>query len=281
MPPPNHGGSTEEEIRYRDLVEAHMIHNCNWSNVNGCKASSTCKCKRGYDDTVIQERTSFDERGFPEYKRDHECDLKVVPHIRLILLDWEGHANVEYAGSAFCVLYLYKYLYKGSKKVKVSLSENENHPDENREDIRLYLRGRFLCAMDAMWRILGYHTYPAPDPRVQVIKVKMPNVVCQLLLETKSCDLLVYFNRPTALQNMKYTELFKYYISYSKLPARFRHNPESENDINGYFTLHIQTLPIIYLCKRADTTAIIRLEMLYITAGTQYITHKLILRNSY
>ena len=102
MPPPNHGGSTEEEIRYRDLVEAHMIHNCNWSNVNGCKASSTCKCKRGYDDTVIQERTSFDERGFPEYKRDHECDLKVVPHIRLILLDWEGHANVEYAGSAFC-----------------------------------------------------------------------------------------------------------------------------------------------------------------------------------
>ena len=108
----------------------------------------------------MRDRTDFDGKGFPLYKRSNESDLKIVSHSHKLLLDWEGHANVEYAGSAFCVLYLYKYLYKGHKKVKVSVS-NDKDCNENEDEISLYLRDRFLCAIDAMWRTLGYHTYPA------------------------------------------------------------------------------------------------------------------------
>jgi hypothetical protein len=32
-----------------------------------------------------------------------------------MLLDWDGgHMNVEFAGSAKCVMYLYDYLFKGT-----------------------------------------------------------------------------------------------------------------------------------------------------------------------
>ena len=266
MPPNNHGGSTEDEMRYRELVESFMVHNCNWTNANGCKASATCKCKRGYDDTIVREHTDFDDKGFPLYKRENESDLKIVPHNRKLLLDWEGHANVEYAGSAFCVLYLYKYLYKGHKKVKVSVT-NEKDRNEDEDEISLYLRGRFLCAMDAMWRTLGYQTYPAPEPNVQTVKVKMPNVVRQILLEKKSCDMLIYFNRPLELREMKYTDVFKYYVTNETLPARFANRPDMEGVRDGFFKIAIQGLRLMYLCRRTDSSVIMRLEMLYVTAG--------------
>jgi hypothetical protein len=44
-------------------------------------------------------------------------DLKVVPLNREILVDWDGHINVEYVRNSYTVLYIYKYLVKGNKKV--------------------------------------------------------------------------------------------------------------------------------------------------------------------
>jgi hypothetical protein len=50
---------------------------------------------------------------FPIYGRREAEDLKVVPHNIYILLDWRGHANVEWCGSAYTTVYLYKYVFKG------------------------------------------------------------------------------------------------------------------------------------------------------------------------
>ena len=68
------------------------------------------------------------------------------------------------------------------------------------------------------FRVLGYQTYPAPFPSVQMIKVKTPAQVEYLLLESKqSCDMLVYFNRPHVLNHLKYTELYKKYVCLKDL----------------------------------------------------------------
>ena len=264
MPPTLHGNSTPDEIKYRLYVETHMIHKCSIAP-NGCKDSTTCKCKRGYEDTSIETVTRFDEKGFPIYKRDFLCDLDVVPHNKFLLLDWNGHCNVEYAGNSQCVLYLYKYLYKGAKKVKLRLTNAEDVSDN--DEITLYLRGRFLCAMDAMWRTLGYQTYPASNPSVQTISVKMPEMVQFLLHDKKSCDMLIYFNRPTQLRHLKYTELFKSYTVTNKLSSRFVN--EDENNLMGYFIINITGLQTLYLQSRSDRTkpSIIRMEMLYVTSG--------------
>ena len=79
----------------------------------------------------------------PEEDEDStEEDLRVIPHNRELLLDWERPINVEYVGTNNSVLYLYKYLFKGNRKIKAifqDISENISKNDE----IKLYIRGRF------------------------------------------------------------------------------------------------------------------------------------------
>jgi hypothetical protein len=91
-------------------------------------------------------------------------------------------------------------------------------------------------------------------------------MVQDLLSDNKSCDLLIYFNRPTQLNHLKYAELYKSYIVSKKLSTRF--SEDDENHINGYFIINIRGLRTLYLQSRFDRTqSIIRMEMLYITSG--------------
>ena len=98
------------------LIKTHMVHKC-YKGDSGCIDEKTGVCKRGFDTNIIQNCTTLDERGFPHYKRNTEEDCKVVSHNVLILEDLNAHVNVEYTGSTYCVIYLYKYLFKGRKKV--------------------------------------------------------------------------------------------------------------------------------------------------------------------
>jgi len=155
---------------YKKLVQQHMYHCCAQA-VNGCKQKEDDICKRGYDRSETIPITSIDDRGFIVYRRRHQEDLKIVPHNPETLLDWDAHLNVEFSATVNHILYMFKYLYKGSKKQSFDL-EQRNEEQEN--DISLYLKGRILCSMDAMSRILGFHTYPKSSPAVKTIKVKLP-----------------------------------------------------------------------------------------------------------
>ena len=135
----------------RDLVRQHMLHVCSSSSTNGCLKDG--KCKRGYDSLVVNEgEPSFGDMKFPVYGRLEEEDLAVVPHNIGILEDWQGHSNVEWCGSAYTPVYLYKYIYKGAKKEKFRLTNAEDIEDD--DEINLYLRARMLSSMDAIWRVM-------------------------------------------------------------------------------------------------------------------------------
>ena len=144
----------------------------------------------------------------------------IVPHNRNILLDWDAHINVEFAGTSFTVLYLYKYLFKGNKKVKARLLEMNVSEEERKDEHGMYMRGRYICSMDSMWRFFSFHTYPATKPSVMEISVKVPSHVEQLLSDGKLCDMAIYFARPQVLASYSYTEFFTNF-SYSRtlLPA--------------------------------------------------------------
>jgi hypothetical protein len=143
----------ERDLYYRS-VKKHMVHGCAVA-VNGCKSTPQSTCKRGFDSTKPRPSTVFDERNFPQYKRMKDGDCKVVPHNGKMLCDWQGHINVEFAGGARSVLYLYKYLYKGMKKVKVHVEGQ----DRNLDEVDVFVKGRFLCAMDACRRMFRFQTY--------------------------------------------------------------------------------------------------------------------------
>jgi hypothetical protein len=177
--------------------------------------------------------------------------LRIVPHNKEILLDWEGHANFEFAASTYCVFYLFSYICKGNKKVELQLN-NTSDIDEH-DEINLFLRGRMLTSMDAVWRIFGYKTYPATEPYVRLIKVKLPKDLQFMLSEGKLTDLYVYFQRPASLFHLKYSEFYTQYCYKNKLDRRFITNP-AEIDSDGHLRYHeisaTQQLKKFYIYRR-------------------------------
>jgi hypothetical protein len=235
MPPELTEFSSEEDIRYYKAVEDHMIHCCAQAE-NGC-LDKNGKCKRGYQNDEVRPFSTLDENGYPTYRRRATRDLKVVPHNRDILLDWDGHINVEYAGKTYTVLYLYKYLFKGNKKMKALLLAMNLSDHELANEIFMYVRGRFICAMDSMWRFFNFRTYPATFPSVVKITVKLPSTVNQILAGNKLCDMAIYFERPAAIfADYKYTQFFHYFAWSKDLPARFREEPlwTIDGDVDFY-----------------------------------------------
>jgi len=89
-----------------------MIHMCSSGTPISC-LNDKGECAKHFTCNIIQPKTAFNERGFPEYKRTDPKSLKVVPHHKRILLHWNSHANVEFAGLIFIylVIYLYKFFY--------------------------------------------------------------------------------------------------------------------------------------------------------------------------
>jgi len=99
--------ATEENSEYIKLIKGHQLHKCS-NAVNGCLKDGVCT--RGFGDITINAGGSFNATGYPIYHRSTFEDLKIVPHNRLLLLDWESHCNVEFCGSTHCILYLYKVI---------------------------------------------------------------------------------------------------------------------------------------------------------------------------
>lgn len=73
----------------------------------------------------------------------------------------------------------------------------------------LYIRGRKLCAMDAFWQTMGYHTYPMSTPSVQLVKAKMPWYLAKVEADNQLCDLMVYFDRRDSESEMVFTKFFE------------------------------------------------------------------------
>jgi hypothetical protein len=80
--------SSELEKLYAESVNKHMIHQCR-HGIGGCLNDKNI-CRYNYHITMINEQSTFDDKGFPQYKRLTSDDLNIVPHHRGILEDWEG-----------------------------------------------------------------------------------------------------------------------------------------------------------------------------------------------
>ncbi len=72
-----------------------------------------------------------------------------------MIMDWDSHINVEYSGSAYCALYLYKYCHKGAtRKERIDLGSEQEH--DSLDEIKLFIYCRIMCSMAAVW-----HNHPA------------------------------------------------------------------------------------------------------------------------
>lgn len=155
------------------------------------------------------------ETGFPEYKRLTEDDRYVVPHVRDLLLFWHGHINVEYCASSLMPVYLYKYLFKGPDAARYQLI---HAPDERRDEISTYVKGRYISAMEATWFVLGHTTFPPSYPPVHQL-----SLLTGVASDTRhgSSMLSKYFHRPQSplYDNLRYHEFYERYSVTTTRPV--------------------------------------------------------------
>ena len=186
------------------------------------------ECRRKFNNVEILE-TYFDEKEYPIYRRRKNIynplpnDLCVVSHNRDILMDWNGHCNLEYVGNSSVIEYLYKYLFKGAKKQKLLLSKKD--PNSNNQIIQ-HIQGRVISATQAMWRMFGYKTYPAPSPSVKVVKISTLSEVRNNNKALKITDMELYFRRPKKYEKLTFLEFWSSMIYSTKLTKHCKDNPD-------------------------------------------------------
>ena len=120
-------------------------------------------------------------------------------------MDWDSHVNVEYSGSAYCALYLYKYCYKGAaKKERIGLGSEQEH--DSLHEIKLFIHGRIMCSMAEVWRMYGYQDYPAPELPVCTFKVRSGAQLNDFIQQWDVTYLQIYYNHLAELDALKYTD---------------------------------------------------------------------------
>ena len=230
----------EDAVRFRELIKGTMLHKCTDHKPNGCKYESAT-CKKFFDMNTITDIGYFNARKFYMYKRKDLEDLKVVVHVKDIVMDWNGHACCLFSGDTYQMLYLYKYLFKGPDKVKAQLLEEKTlFKDLHKADeIGRYIRGRKICAMDAQWRIYGFHTYPKSTPPVTTVKIRTEEFVITYREKKMLVDIDVYFNRPLQLRHLTFLQFFQTYIIKRFTTIKPNSTIDSSTDMDTHQYIHL------------------------------------------
>jgi hypothetical protein len=160
------------------------------------------------------------------------CDLKTVPYNLAMMIDWDSHLNVEYSGSVYCALYLYKYCYKGASKREQIAFELEKERNSLDEIMLFMMYGRIMSSMSAVWHLYGYQDYPATESPDCAFKVCTGAQLKDFINQCKVTDLQIYYSQPASLKDLKYTEFLAKFNTSKTLPLFYSNNPETENDVS-------------------------------------------------
>ena len=105
---------------------------------------------------------------------------------------------------------------------------------------------------------------------MRVIKIKTEDELNKITIDNKVCDLHIYFNRPSDLQNLTFSNFFQQYNYSIKLPMHFQ-TTNTEATSQYYSILMLHTNKRYYIYKRNENSKIItRLEMVPLTRGEKW-----------
>jgi hypothetical protein len=188
---------------------------------------------------------------------------------------------VEYSGSAYSALYPDKYCYtSAARKERIDLDSEQEH--DSLDEIKLFIYGRIMCSMVAVWRMYGYQDYPAPEPPVCAFKVHSGAQLRDFIQQYKVTDLQIYYNRSADLDALKYIDFLKKYNTSSKLPKHYEDCPNTLNNIivdQHYFKVYMdpdQSICYVYQPVR-QVKRCICIKMLYINSGDIFYLHLILL----
>lgn len=88
----------------------------------------------------------------------------VVPYNRDLLVRFQCHINLEVCNNSRSLKYLFKYCLKGHDTATMILRKKKERAGEgtsttkvrSTDEIKNYLDGRYICAVEAAWRLFGF-----------------------------------------------------------------------------------------------------------------------------
>ena len=185
--------------------------------------------------------------------------------------------------------YLYLYvnttLRVGNRKIQLDLHNTDDVHE--RDEIKLYLRGRIMSSMEACWRIFNYPTYPASDPPVSTIKLKTADQLQKIEEAGKVSDFDVYLNRPASLLNLTFVDFFKSFDYTYEEPRRYHTSdnlalmPSADGELQcETVTFQHHVANPVYLKRLRAETRIIRLNPVPFNSGELWYM-RLLLRHTF
>ena len=161
----------EQQPRLAAVIRASMLHGpCGARHpASPCMVDGACSKRFP---KPFQAETHMPADGYPLYRRRDDgrtvhlrgavLDNRwVVPYNPTLSVKYDAHINVEVAASIRSVKYLYKYVYKGHDCARVQLNRLPDGADraEPPDEIDMYLNTRYVCAPEAVWRLLAFEMH--------------------------------------------------------------------------------------------------------------------------
>jgi hypothetical protein len=165
--------------------------------------------------------------------------------------------------------------------------DNTSLPPRPDDEIGHYFRGRRLCAMDAVWRLLGFQTYPSSVPAVLAIKVRTEEFVELYAKDFKKyTDIEIYMKRQynadlwELSKNLTYKEFFSQFVYGYSPPTRAY--LVGNNGAHHFIIVDTRTKkrPDVHVTKRSASRAavVVRLTSVSRRSGELWYL-RLILKN--
>jgi hypothetical protein len=134
---------------------------------------------------MFESQTRMEENGYPHYRRrnngrgfdkpiqangsrfNYRIDNRwIVPYNPYLTWKYKAHINVEICGSVQAVKYIHKYIYKGTDRATLQMENNE-------DEIKQYLSGRYIGPTEAMWHLMEYRMHEEYPP-VKHLTIHLP-----------------------------------------------------------------------------------------------------------
>ncbi len=74
------------------------------------------------------------------------------------------------------------------------------------DEIKLFIYGRIMCSMAAVWRMYGYQDYPAPEPPVCAFKVRSGAQLNDFIRLGEITELQIRINNVCTVQYLRIAE---------------------------------------------------------------------------
>jgi hypothetical protein len=215
-----------------------MIHGPCGGGVKYSPCFKDKQCSKFYPKKFVS-KTSFDEGGYPIYRRR---DLgvtvlkksvlldnrSVVPYNASLIMKYQAHVNIEFCNKSNCIKYLFKYITKGVDRVTASLEIGNG---ENVDEIKQFYDCRYLSPSESIWRIFRFDIHHRLPP-VQRLTFHLRDEQRILFREDSDLVTVLERNREKKTMFLAWMEANKKYhsgrtLTYTKYPSLFVYDSDN------------------------------------------------------